>query len=98
MKQHKMASGNVLTDSDFDELLVQVEDGVLQPSKWKRAPGRPSLSGKSTTSPTVRIRVSPEIKEALQQEAALRKTTVSDVVRGAVMRHIAKGKAKKGAF
>lgn len=69
--------GERLTEKDAEAIAERVLRG-----------GRPSLSGKAVHSPKVSLRVSPETRSKLEDIAAERHVSVSEVAREAIEQYV----------
>lgn len=70
----RLPDGTRLTQPVADEIVAHV----------RRTTGRPSLSGKPTTSPTISFRIAPAIRDRAAEVAAREGKTVSQLAREAL--------------
>lgn len=92
MTEHKISgrtkAGVELTDDLLDELAEQAESG-LDVTNPRGRPGRPSMGPGPADS--LRVRLDPELRRAVDERAAVENTTVSDTVREALRRYLRAG-------
>lgn len=81
-------AGVELTDEVLEQMASEAEDG-LDVSRLRRRPGRPAMgSGPAESFP---VRLDPELRQLLDERAAIDHTTASDVVREALRRYLKAG-------
>ena len=89
------ASGAVITEADAERLAAEFErdDAALDQGhvSFPRKAGRPSLTGRSTVSPQITFRVTPQLRAKAEQLATQRGTTVSSLAREALEELLQRG-------
>lgn len=84
----KTADGQVISEDEAARLAAEFEadDDALDRVEiaFPRKAGRPSLTGRTGTSPQVTFRLSPTVREQAERLAADRGTTVSALAREAL--------------
>jgi len=87
-KTWKLKSGSHITEADARAMAEEFENSDVDRSSmdvlFPRRAGRPSLTGQSEESPQVSFRVSQDVREKAQREAAKQGTTVSALAREAL--------------
>lgn len=73
--------GRAVGDEEIELLADEAEAGY-EPSRLRRASGRPTMG--SAAARVVPVRLDPELDEALQRRAEADQTTASDVMRTAL--------------
>lgn len=73
--------GRAVGDEEIQHLADEAEAGY-EPSRLRRASGRPTMG--SAAARLVPVRIDPELDETLQRRAEADHTTASDVVRTAL--------------
>lgn len=74
------SKGNPIDQAYLDAAAEQIEAGPDLTGPSVRY-GRPSLTGASSESPQIRVRVTPALRERLKAKAKAEHTTVSEVTR-----------------
>ena len=93
-KTWKLKSGSHITQADARAIAEEFENSEVDYSSvdvlFPRRAGRPSLTGQSEESPQVSFRVSQDVREKAQREAAKQRTTVSALAREALESYLRK--------
>jgi predicted transcriptional regulator len=75
------------TEADLNRLAEQLDRGETPAVRVRRGPGRPSLG--SAAAEPMRLRLEPELREAVTQRAQAEGTTESEIVRRALRQYLA---------
>ena len=89
-KRREVVAGIEMTDANVDRLVERTIEVALRDDTVWHYPqrGRPSLTGKSETSPHVGFRVSPELREQADALARDRGITLSQLAREALEQYV----------
>ncbi len=79
-------TGRVLSEADIESLADEAERGYDVEDLKRRRRGRPMLG--SAPAEVVPVRLDPELKQAVEDRARDRNTSVSDIIREALRRFL----------
>lgn len=83
---HGSSGGVELTEELVDELSREAEQGFPESQLTRRGPGRPSMGRGAAT--VFHVRLEPELRAAVDEQARKEDTTASEVARRAIKRYV----------
>jgi len=85
-KTYRTKTDKVVTDADIDTMADEAENGYDVDTLKARRRGRPLLG--SAPAEVVRVRLEPQLKEAVDARAAAEHLSTSEVIRRALRKYL----------